>query len=670
MKRMVCGLILAGSLVSAAMAEVPTTDVVQVVRIPVQEVSIIKRLPSRYGISKATLPYNAYVGGEQDMDNISVRTIGDVVSRVEGVRQFNGATSEVDQSLAMGGFNDPKYVTVMVDGIRYNAEDDSLYPYWVPLESIGRYEVIQGADSSVYGSGGFGGTVHLQRKKEVRPFIKLEAGGLGYGAQTVGTGWTQDALYGMVVVDHKSADGYRRHSQYDLSGLDLTQGVYLNSEKTRTLEYGYQTAYGTTNYPDTLSLDQLAANPIQSYFGDDRRSSTEVSRLKYVDNVLPDLGFQINVYQKNSSVIYTSTGFPNSRTFSQMNARGYMCQVDYGRDILLSDEQWTLGFDQETGQVDYRNYAIDPVSLMKGAKQQDNLTSRYQYAYFTSYTGTAFDRFVLDLGARQDTVHYDYYDQLGAVGKRAQTSDLQARTHHVGVFWKIVRENGIYANYRQGFRAPSYTEAFNATGGAIGNNGAIDPERARTTEAGVRWELFSGFKAEGSVCRTIMEDEIIYTGWYPNGHNENLGETVRDGVDIALAHKISSAFSWRLGYSSCQARILDSAGNDKNGMIVPYVPEDNWSLSTFWEFLPRWSMFFSHQIIGRQYQYLDDYNDMDMKPAYHFADMQLKYAQENIEYYLAIKNLFNDVYASYETCFETVMPADPRSVIVGTKLTF
>ena len=64
-----------------------------------------KRLPTKYGVRAATLPYRVYIGGSQELNSQSNVTVGDVLSRTTGVVQFNSNTSAVDQSLSMGGFS-------------------------------------------------------------------------------------------------------------------------------------------------------------------------------------------------------------------------------------------------------------------------------------------------------------------------------------------------------------------------------------------------------------------------------------------------------------------------------------------------------------------------------------------------------------------------------------
>ena len=126
-----------------------------------------KRLPTKYGLRTATLPYIVYIGGESAVNRTSRQTASEMMARQDGLHQFNLAGNELDQLLLMRGFSEGTEVAAYVDGVKYNAEDETLYWYWLPIESISRYELLKGADSSVYGSGGFAGTIHLYRKKHL-----------------------------------------------------------------------------------------------------------------------------------------------------------------------------------------------------------------------------------------------------------------------------------------------------------------------------------------------------------------------------------------------------------------------------------------------------------------------------------------------------------------------
>ena len=118
-----------------------------------------KRMPS----DKKKTAENVTVYTEEDIDKLPSRDLGEVLSYVPAIDvqlsgQFGQATA-----LSINGSNS-RQVLLMVDGIPFNTQlSGQANPSQIPIEHIGRIEVIKGATSSAWGSS-LGGVVNVITK--------------------------------------------------------------------------------------------------------------------------------------------------------------------------------------------------------------------------------------------------------------------------------------------------------------------------------------------------------------------------------------------------------------------------------------------------------------------------------------------------------------------------
>lgn len=644
-----------------------------------------KRLPSLEGVDPKKVAYKVKVTNIQDIEKETIKTLPEVLVRVEGLYRNDNTGSAVDQALGIRGFTLGEEISVFVDGVRYNEADaNNIYWYYLPLENIESCELYKGADSSIYGHGGFGGTVHLYRKKFFKPYVKLEAGGLGYGAQTVGMGWQGERLYGNFVIDHKAATGFRTFDRYDLSNIDINQGISLNKAYLENLEVGYQKATGFTNYAGELTEDELNANRFQSKAGDRNRTNSEIISFKYKYRLTPEIEAKSTYAVYWRQMNYTSISRPGflgvinrERLITDQYGYSLVSEYDWRKDLIFSNEIWSFGFEEQVMNLDNRNYALNS-DWLKIAKTADSITTKGEKAYFLGYEGSILDDLTMDLGVRQDRIDFNYHSHLVAAGTY-ESSAFMARTHHAGLFLGN-DQGGIFTSYRQAFKAPSLYELFDVTGWGM-NNTDLGPELAKTSELGVRWTFLNDIQSEASVYRTVVEDEIILVSLpaAPWAQNRNQQSTLRNGVELNVGQELNKDLEWSLGYATCKARYYDTEGGALDGKAIPMVPEDNLNASIFWYFLPEYSCYLQYQRVGMQYLSWDDANDYDPMPSYQVVDLELAKEKEWGRVYLNVKNLFNEQYItrginSYDfNSFQWVQyynPAAPRVAIIGMKYIF
>lgn len=164
-----------------------------------------------------------------------------------------------------------------------------------------------------------------------------------------------------------------------------------------------------------------------------------------------------------------------------------------------------------------------------------------------------------------------------------------------------------YANYDEASRAPTVLElgcANPAVPCGLPDDFASDPGLkqvvARTFEIGLRGDLPSQrLNWSADVFHTVNSDDIQFIATATNGgYFHNVGNTRREGVDIALGGREGS-LTWKLAYSyvdaTFQSRFTVGAGSnstaDANGIIVvqpgdhiPLVPQHNGRLILDYDF--------------------------------------------------------------------------------------
>ncbi len=102
---------------------------------------------------------------EEEIRKSGSKTVGDALKTLPGVTVSNASAGNSNESVTMQGLGNG-YVKIMIDGVTVATDVSGSTPvFQIPVENIERIEVINGADSVLYGSEAMGGVINIVTKQ-------------------------------------------------------------------------------------------------------------------------------------------------------------------------------------------------------------------------------------------------------------------------------------------------------------------------------------------------------------------------------------------------------------------------------------------------------------------------------------------------------------------------
>jgi outer membrane receptor protein involved in Fe transport len=186
------------------------------------------------------------------------------------------------------------------------------------------------------------------------------------------------------------------------------------------------------------------------------------------------------------------------------------------------------------------------------------------------------------------------------------------------------------------------------------------------------------------------------------GYFQNVGSTRRQGIEAEFTLK-SNKLQFNASYTFVDARFLDalqlgsnSPFADANGNIqvmpgdkIPAVPRNRLKAGIDYAFTDQFRAGADVLYVGSQYFVGDASNQFVQLPSYAVVNLHASYqVTKNVQIYARADNIFNNLYATYGTFFDTgalpnfanggapftdprsLSPARPRAFYTGMKITF
>jgi outer membrane receptor protein involved in Fe transport len=417
-----------------------------------------------------------------------------------------------------------------------------------------------------------------------------------------------------------------------------------------------------------------------------------------------------------TSTYTTTTGFSVQATntdqlFGHNNHFVIGTSYDYSSShFLASAELGTFGPNYMlTGSGIFLGDSGSPVS----DGPVDLRTSNQYTGVYALDTFDVTNRFAITGGGRYNVANISLHDQLGTA---LNGNDTYTRFNPIiGGTFKITSGLTAYAGYSEANRAPTPLElgcADPAHPCIIASFLVSDPPLkqvvSHTVEAGFRgtdeislgtinWKL-GAFRADNSDDILDIPSTVLQ-GF---GYFQNVGSTLRQGVEAEFTLK-SNKLKFNASYTFVDARFLNavqlgsnSPFADANGNIqvmpgdhIPAVPRNRLKAGIDYAFTDQFRAGGDVLYVGSQYFVGDASNQFPQLPSYAVVNLHASYqVTKNVQIYARADNIFNNLYASYGTFFDTaalpnfanggapftdprsLSPAQPRAFYTGMKITF
>ncbi|MEY3610696.1 MAG: hypothetical protein RL697_102 [Pseudomonadota bacterium] len=504
----------------------------------------------------------------KDFEEVQAQTVGDVLKKLPGV-DFGGGPRTDGQLPTIRGYqgND---IILMVDGARRNANYGLTTPLFIDSYFLGSAEVVRGAASSLYGSGGLGGAM---------VFNTLSAKDLLVGDKTFGA----DARLGYQSGDRSK---YQNARVYGKQGaLDTLVAVgYRDFNDIRQAEGG------TLPYNNGHSYSGL----VKFGYEVDAKTRVELSHQLYTKEAYEPNNPQVisaNLQQTHNSQNETVLKFmrEGDNGDKRLDARAYVTQTNNQRDAngslrywdsevkttglsiqntqaYLSSHRLTYGMDAyRDKQVTAGNVGVNPAGELQvmGLFVQDEISVNEKFRIIPS-------------------LRYDSYSSTPANSGQASTKNDHFSPKLVAS-WQLGSAVSVYASHGQSYRAPTIWETYQSLNGTnnlfqFRENTNLRPQVDTTTEIGARYEAKGliqsndKLKIDINVFDTDAKDLISSTviGTYTRtapfsgtgniSQYQNVTNASRQGGEIGASYYLNG---WRFdaNYSRVRVNNTDTGAN-------------------------------------------------------------------------------------------------------------
>jgi len=416
------------------------------------------------------------------------------------VNQIGGAGAV--SSVFLRGANS-QHTLVLVDGVRMtSATLGSTRLEHLPLELVERIEVVRGPMSHLYGSDAMGGVIQIFTRQgggEARVVGVVGLGGYGRNSVDVALTGSGSRWRYALAAGRNEQDGFSAKKEPSYQDND----GYRNNHLALKLDFAATPAHrlglhgmlsdGETQYDDgAAAFDSL--------------SKARIGNLGV--NLKSDLG------EHWTSELRADFAHEKVRTSGYFDPSPWGPGSPYSSQIAMDQWQYAWQFDGNT---------------RLGAIQA--LVERLEWDVDgdAGYSVTRRTRNALMLGWRRDVGTHGFQVNM------RRDDDAQFGAHDTGMASYSMAFSPLWRgsiSYATSFRAPSFDDLYWPGSG----NSALDPERARNLEAGIRFQD-KARQISAFVYRNDVQDLIQ---WAPTGPSGNW-----QPANVASAHLRGLTLSWR-----------------------------------------------------------------------------------------------------------------------------
>jgi vitamin B12 transporter len=626
------------------------------------------RLPIRL----ADAPGSITVLSRVDLQNRGIRYAADALRLVPGTAVVQGAGAGALTSVFMRG-GESDYVQVLVDGVQVNDPGGAFDWAHLRTEDIERIEVLRGPASVLYGSDAVSGVVQIFTRAGGAPRIDMSVTtGLGsrrgpdptgtnrtYGVDASLTGSTAvTALhgtrlsYGVHAAQHASNGLYALNSSYDNTNLSgRLQLVAPRADAAVTTRIAVnEHHYPTDGGGNVNDRNQFSTGDTRSMGFDAGYRILSALELRVLATTHASDGRTDDPPDGPDDGMYWSTSAQSRR---KLDARANV-RLPRGTVVTAGAErEWQAGLT-----------AYESVSSW-GTWQDESDENRRNTGWFAQLHTAPLRGIAATIGGRIDD-----NEQFGTF-----------RTGRAALNWSPAAGARLHGAFGTAFKEPTFFENF-ATGYARGNPD-LEPEQARSWEAGAEYSLVAG---RVTVAATWFDQRfrnlIQYTASPPTAAAPsyfNIGAARARGAEASVRAEYDRV-GVAVSYTRTSTRVSDEGfGSDyafQQDMPLLRRPEHHATASLAYAFSTAFRALLDARHTGRR-------DDLDFTgissvpgparitlPAYTTFDVGAEYAAlrrrgTSIDVTLRLRNVFNERYAEIHN-----FPAPGRVVQFGVRSGF
>lgn len=618
--------------------QVPATGMVEVIVSPAPLLETLTVTATRTEERLGALPASVHVLSTQEIRQSAAVTADEILRRIPTFSLFRRTSSLSSHPTAQGvslrgiGPSGVSRTLVLLDGVPFN-DPFGGWVYWtrVPMGSIERIEVVDGASSSLYGNYAMGGVINMvTRRASARTFeMKAQYGNLGTAYSDV---FAADTRGRFSFLGHGSAfstDGHPVVVEAERGPVDTKATLTFGNLGVKA-DYRSDTgraAYIRTDYFREKRLNGKVSTVDGQPEANDTRSLALSGGLRMLLRDRSDLQARIftdwNAFNSN----FLAVPDLQTRALGRMSLDQRVSAVNVG-----ATAQWTKSFGavhRLTVGSDWRlvdgaskEQVLDFVRGQAPVTNRESGGTQQSAGAFAQHIFTPVAKASVTFGARLDQWrNYEGRNLETSVATGLPTAShvaaLPSRGNTVvsprvaAVFRFTDRITG-WTDLSAGFRAPTLNELYRQFRvGAITTraNHQLGPERLKAAQIGLNVLLANGLtvRASGfdnrleSAVSNVSRSDLVNTQ-----QRQNLGRTRIRGLQTDLDY-VRERFRFSAAYMHNRAMVTEyTAAPDLIGKFLPQVPRHRGSLQA--AFSPRPAIDFAAavQLVGAQFD--DDLN--------------------------------------------------------------
>ena len=573
--------LLLGTSVAAAQQPDSTVDTTRVRELPPIEV-VGSIAPAAGPTIGSGVPARVTTLDAAQVDAYEPRILSDAVKTVAGFSTYDDLGSPYKLNLSSRGFfaspvvGLPQGVAVFLDGIRMNEPEASQVNFdLLPMDHIQRIEILSG-NGSLLGRNALGGAVNLVTARGTGPTsgtIELSGGSFGAArGEAHLSGLSRRGLDWYVGGNYNREDGWRQDT-----GEEGYQG-FVNLGKLS--ETGGIRVQGFYSRDDAQPAGSLPESIFESS-ADSNLTTGDFEKLWAFQGALQAYK-QYGLGRASASVYFRRHRAErfNVNQADDPDAFGISYNTSVG---YTADYRWTTVINERTalslrggvdGEVTRVRIDIFTDSTKFGGGRDLTTQARsplWDIAPFAAADLTI-GKATLSAGARFDYVRIPFENVLDPTGDT--TATYKRFNPRIGASVEVAPGTSLFASWGQAFRAPAVIE--NACADpeapcplpfALGDDPPLEPVKASTAEAGVRY-AGARIRLSGSAYYTSVKNDIFLTpfgdadepeGSTIDGFFVNLDKTRRVGFEAATAYTFPRGHSLYLNYAYTRATFQSDA---------------------------------------------------------------------------------------------------------------
>ncbi|MGA9657987.1 MAG: catecholate siderophore receptor Fiu [Asticcacaulis sp.] len=268
---------------------------------------------------------------------------------------------------------------------------------------------------------------------------------------------------------------------------------------------------------------------------------------------------------------------------AHFNAGGQEHSLSTGLE-LISEEQKSLSFDTASAG------AYPAVSVYNPDVNVGGYTRKLSGAYsdgqtdtiglYVNDTVTFNDAFQISAGLRLDNYKTTYTSvAVDGTQTRYEAKD-DLLTGKLGLVYKPTANGSIYASYAITQQPPGGSNfSLSADTATNANNPNVDPQEARTSEIGTKWDLLDNhLSLTGALYKTDYSDTIAAD---TDGTFYHIGEKSVSGIELGVVGQINPNWNISAGYTVMDTKVKDVPAVTADGsQDLSYSPTDAFTLWT------------------------------------------------------------------------------------------